>query len=124
MSKDKQPLPTEIRYEKSEKNLYLRFDNDESYVLSAEYLRVYSPSAEVRGHSPEDEKLQIGKENVTIENIRPVGNYAVVLKFDDGHDSGIYSWSWLYAIAKNQERNWQVYLDKLKAAGIERKLDG
>jgi len=124
MSKDKQPVPTELRYEKSEKNLYLSFDNGESYILSAEYLRVYSPSAEVRGHTPEDEKLQIGKEQVAIESIKPVGNYAVILKFDDGHDTGIYSWSWLYEIARNQDANWQTYLKKLQAAGIERKLDG
>ncbi len=124
MSETKQPVPTEIRYEKDEKNLHIAFDNDEKYVLSAEYLRVYSPSAEVRGHSPEDEKLQIGKEDATIESINPVGNYAVILKFDDGHDTGIYSWSWLYEISKYHDRNWQVYLDKLKAAGFERKLNG
>ena len=90
--------------------------------LPVEYLRVYSPSAEVRGHGPGQEVLQIGKENVNISNIEPIGTYAVRLCFDDGHDSGLYSWEWLHHLAVNQEKLWQAYLDRLERAGYRRNI--
>lgn len=120
MEKEKQAVPTEIRYEKDEAMLYVGFDNDASYAMSAEYLRVFSPSAEVRGHGPDSAVLQMGKRDVVITGIEPVGNYAVVLRFDDGHDSGIYSWSWLQTIGEGQEENWAQYLKDLEAAGGKR----
>jgi DUF971 family protein len=82
---------------------------------------VYSPSAEVQGHGPGQEVLQLGKENVNIVNIEPVGNYAVRLFFDDGHDTGLYSWEWLYHLGINQERLWSAYLEKLEKAGHQRR---
>jgi DUF971 family protein len=85
---------------------------------------VNSPSAEVRGHGPGQEKLQIGKENVNIKGIEPVGHYAIQLTFDDNHDSGIYDWNLLYELGKNMEQNWAEYLAKLDAAGYTRKLPG
>jgi DUF971 family protein len=112
-------IPSEIRYEKQEKNLYVTFDGA-THCLSAEYLRVMSPSAEVRGHGSGQEVLQYGKENVDIEHINPVGNYAVQLVFDDGHDTGIYSWSWLNEIAQNHDKNWQDYLAALEKANKSR----
>ncbi|WP_025771899.1 gamma-butyrobetaine hydroxylase-like domain-containing protein [Thioalkalivibrio sp. HK1] len=114
------PVPTELRYEKDERILHIRFQSGEEYSLSAEYLRVHSPSAEVRGHGPGQEVLQVGKENVAIETIEPVGNYAVRLCFDDGHDTGLYSWEELYRLGGGQEDLWQDYLDRLAAAGHRR----
>jgi DUF971 family protein len=90
-------------------------------MLSCEFLRVYSPSAEVRGHGPGQEVLQIGKESVNITGIEPVGNYAVKLIFSDGHDTGLYSWDYLYDLAKNYEALWLEYLGRLSMAGIQRK---
>jgi DUF971 family protein len=121
MSKEKHPIPTEINYDGATRTLRVSFDDDKTFEMSAEYLRVFSPSAEVQGHSPASAKLEFGKENVNIEKIEPTGNYAVTIFFDDGHDSGIYSWSWLYGLGINQEANWQEYLDRLKAAGKDRK---
>lgn len=115
------PIPVEINYDGSTRMLRISFDEGSTFELSAEYLRVFSPSAEVQGHSPESARLQVGKEDVGIEKINPVGHYAVSLVFDDGHDSGIYSWDWLYKLGVNQESNWRDYLDRLKAAGHERK---
>ncbi|MFQ5609287.1 MAG: gamma-butyrobetaine hydroxylase-like domain-containing protein, partial [Woeseiaceae bacterium] len=86
-----------------------------------EYLRVYSPSAEVKGHGPGQETLQIGKEDVQITDIEPVGHYAVRLVFDDGHNTGLYTWVYLRELAENMESNWQAYLDRLQAAGYARK---
>ncbi len=91
--------------------------------MSCEYLRVHSPSAEVQGHGPGQEVLQLNMENVNIDDIEAVGNYAIKPKFDDGHDTGIYSWDTLYILGKNQQENWARYLDKLKQAGHQRKLD-
>ena len=88
--------------------------------LAYEYLRVYSPSAEVQGHGPGQEVLQYGKERVNIWAIEPVGNYAVVFKFDDNHDTGIYSWDLLYELGANQDRYWQAYLDRLQEVGYQR----
>jgi len=108
--------PSKINLNKAKTVLTVTFD-DIDYALSAEYLRVYSPSAEVVGHGPGQETLQVGKENVTITNIQPTGNYAVVLFFSDGHDTGIYSWSHLHNLAINQKELWGSYLDKLREAG-------
>jgi len=108
--------PSKINLNKAKTVLTVTF-NDIDYDLSAEFLRVHSPSAEVVGHGPGQETLQIGKENVTITNVQPTGNYAVVLFFSDGHDTGIYSWSHLYNISKNHNKLWSKYLEKLKAAG-------
>jgi len=108
--------PSKINLNKAKTVLTVTFD-DVDYDLSAEFLRVYSPSAEVVGHGPGQETLQVDKENVTITNIQPTGNYAVVLFFSDGHDTGIYSWSHLYNLSVNQDILWSEYLKKLKAAG-------
>ena len=101
--------------------LEVSFDNGETFQLSCEYLRVYSPSAEVQGHGPGQQVLQYGKEAVNIIGIEPVGNYAVVLRFSDGHDTGIYSWDLLYELGTNQEQYWQSYLDRLQEVGYQRK---
>ena len=114
-------LPTDIRLHQLSKVLEIAFDDGKEYRLPCEYLRVYSPSAEVRGHGPGQEILQYGKEHVNISAIEPVGNYAVKLIFDDGHDSGLYSWDYLYELASHYEQNWQDYLQRLAAAGLSRK---
>jgi DUF971 family protein len=114
------PLPTALEYHQKSRLLEIHFDTDEHFSLSAEFLRVYSPSAEVRGHGPGQETLQIGKADVMIERIEPVGTYAVQLYFDDGHNSGIYSWDWLYYIAKEHDTLWATYLDNLEKAGSKR----
>ena len=103
--------------------LEIKFDNQTECSLSCEFLRVYSPSAEVQGHSPSQAVLQIGKEKVNITNIEPIGNYAIKLTFSDGHDTGLYSWDYLYRLAKNYEQLWIEYLGKLDAAGIKRSTD-
>ena len=100
--------------------LEVSFADGTSFNMSSEFLRVYSPSAEVRGHGPGQETLQIGKKDVNIDAIEPVGNYAVVLRFSDGHDTGIYSWDYLYKLGTNQETLWQDYLNRLAAAGMDR----
>lgn len=113
------PLPTEITLHTQSKALGLRYD-DVEYQLRAEYLRVYSPSAEVRGHGPGQEVLQTHKEQVGIAQIEPVGHYAIKIYFDDGHDSGLYSWDYLYQLATEEDTLWQDYLDRLAAAGHTR----
>ncbi len=112
--------PTDIKLHQKSRVLEVAFDDDTSFKLSCEYLRVYSPSAEVQGHSPGQEVLQIGKEKVNIINIEPVGTYAVCLHFDDGHNTGLYSWEWLHHLAVNKEKLWQQYLDRLQQAGYKR----
>jgi len=114
------PKPTEINLHKASHVLEIVFNDGSHFNLPTEYLRVYSPSAEVQGHGPGQEKLQLGKQDVNIDRIEQVGNYAIQLYFDDNHDTGIYSWDTLYKLGKNQETLWQEYLDKLKAAGHER----
>ncbi len=114
-------IPTEITLHKSKRTLEIAFDDGKRFELPCEYLRVYSPSAEVQGHGPGQEVLQVGKEEVNIEKIEQVGTYAIQPSFDDGHDSGIYSWDTLYDLGVNYEQNWQNYLERLKAAGHERK---
>jgi DUF971 family protein len=113
-------IPTELKLHKADRQLEISFDNGKSYSLSCEYLRIFSPSAEVRGHGPGQEVLQAGKKDVSIENITPVGNYAVCLHFSDGHNSGLYDWDTLLSLAINQNDNWQSYLARLEAAGLSR----
>lgn len=114
------PKPTEIKLHQASHLLEISFDDGSTFRLPTEYLRVYSPSAEVQGHGPGQEVLQIGKQDVNIERIEQVGNYAIQLYFDDNHDTGIYSWQTLYDLGQNQEQYWQDYLDRLQAAGHER----
>jgi DUF971 family protein len=116
-----QPHPTEIKYSREERVLTVSFDSDETFELSAEFLRVHSPSAEVRGHGPGQEVLQIGKEDAAIEAIEPIGNYAVRLCFADGHSSGLYSFTELYRFGSQQQELWQGYLSRLAEAGVQRR---
>jgi DUF971 family protein len=112
--------PTEINLHKASHILEIAFDDGSRFDLPTEYLRVYSPSAEVQGHGPGQEKLQIGKQDVNIERIEQVGHYAIQLYFDDNHDTGIYSWETLYKLGKNYDQLWQDYLNRLQEAGIQR----
>lgn len=118
-----QPLPQNIKLHKLSARLEITFDDGLHFELPCEFLRVYSPSAETRGHGPGQETLQIGKEAVTIDAIKPVGNYAVTLCFSDGHDTGIYTWELLYNLGKHQKSLWAEYLEKLKSAGHHRNSD-
>lgn len=113
------PLPTDIRLHLKSRTLELIYAEG-AYELTAEFLRVHSPSAEVRGHGIGQEKLQTGKKLVGIKSIQPSGNYALKIVFDDGHDSGLYTWEYLYDLAHNQQDYWQTYLRKLEAAGSSR----
>lgn len=113
--------PTDIKLHQKSRVLEIAFDDGSHFNFPCEYLRVYSPSAEVRGHGPGQEVLQLGKENVNIARIEPVGTYAVSLHFDDSHNTGIYSWDWLHHLGVNQEGLWQEYLDRLAKAGYPRK---
>jgi DUF971 family protein len=115
-----QPWPTEIRLKKDRKALVVSFDTGESYELPAEYLRVASPSAEVQGHSPEQRQTVPGKKNVEIMKVEPVGNYAVKLHFDDLHDTGIYSWTYLRQLGAEHEERWAQYLAELEQKGLAR----
>ena len=115
-------VPTEINLNRRTRVLRVSFA-EESFDLSCEYLRVFSPSAEVQGHGPGQDVLQTGKENVNIDAIEPMGNYAIKPEFDDGHNTGIFTWDNLYQLGKNQQENWQNYLERLKQAGYSRKLD-
>jgi DUF971 family protein len=115
------PKPTEIRLHQKSRVLEITFADGAHFRLPYEFLRVYSPSAEVQGHGPGQGVLQVGKEDVTITRIEPVGNYAIQPHFDDGHDTGIYSWETLYDFGKNQENYWNDYLKKLEAAGHKRR---
>ncbi len=118
---DKKPRPVSINLKKKSRLLKIEFDDNSTFELSCELLRVFSPSAEVRGHGPGQEILQIGKENVAIDDVEAVGNYAVKLIFDDGHNSGIYSWDFLHDLGSKQEEFWQRYLHALAHAGYDRK---
>ena len=111
---------TRIHYSRQRRMLELCFDDDSQALLSAEFLRVHSPSAEVKGHGPGQETLQVGKLNVAIEAIKPVGHYAVQLVFDDGHDSGLFTWTYLHELATQQETLWARYLTAIDAAGASR----
>ena len=116
----KAPIPQDIVVHQQSKMLELVYEGNQSYQLSFEFLRVWSPSAEVRGHGPGQETLQTGKRDVEIVGIEQVGHYAIKPSFSDGHDSGIFTWDYLYEICQNQQAMWQAYLDKLKAAGLDR----
>ena len=113
-------LPTEIKLHQKSRLLEIVFSDGKRFELPCEFLRVYSPSAEVRGHGPGQEVLQVGKKNVEITDIQPVGSYAVQLVFSDGHDSGLYSWDYLYELGVNQDALWQQYLARMKEAGANR----
>lgn len=117
---DKAPLPTGIDLHRQSKTLELRYPGGEHYQLSCEYLRVYSPSAEVRGHGEGQEVLQVGKINVAVTAIQPVGNYAIQLVFSDGHDTGLYSWDYLHELCTHQKEYWDDYLARLHAVGASR----
>jgi DUF971 family protein len=114
------PIATEIRLNKAERTLHVAFDDGARFSLAAEYLRVESPSAEVQGHGPHQKKTLPGKRDVAIIGVEPVGNYAVRLVFDDLHDTGIYSWEYLYDLGREQDSRWSVYLAALTARGLRR----
>ena len=112
--------PSEIRLRKKSRQLAVDFADGSQFEMSFEYLRVHSPSAEVKGHGPGQEVLQTGKENVQITALEPIGHYAIRIVFDDGHDTGLYSWNYLYELGAEQDKRWQAYLDRLTAAGYPR----
>ena len=114
------PTPTEIKLHQQSRILEIAFNDGSRFDMPCEYLRVFSPSAEVRGHGPGQEVLQVGKKNVEIKAIEPVGQYAVVLVFSDGHDSGIYSWDYLYDLGRKQDFYWQAYMRRMEEAGESR----
>jgi len=111
------PKPVEINLHQKSRILEISYSDGERFELSYEFLRVYSPSAEVQGHGPGQGVLQIGKQDVLITHIEPVGRYAIQPTFDDGHDTGIYSWETLYDMGKNRDSYWKEYLEKLEKAG-------
>ncbi|MEM9621503.1 MAG: DUF971 domain-containing protein [Pseudomonadota bacterium] len=111
--------PQKITYHKIAHTLEVAWQDD-AFAIPAELLRVYSPSAEVRGHSAEQRKLQVGKKHVGVRNIEAIGNYAIRISFDDGHDTGIFSWAFLHDLGQNQDRYWQEYLTELKTANASR----
>jgi DUF971 family protein len=114
------PLPTEIKLHQKSRVLEIAFANGKTFSLPCEFLRVYSPSAEVRGHGPGQEVLQVGKKDVEISKIEPVGTYAIQLFFSDGHDTGIFSWDLLYDYGLHRDEMWQHYLRRLADAGASR----
>lgn len=109
------PWPEEIRLDLSTSTLEIRFDTGETFKLGAEYLRVNSPSAEVKGHGAERPRVVTGKRDVKIADMKAIGNYAVRLIFDDGHDTGLYSWDYLYELGRDREKLWALYLERLQA---------
>jgi DUF971 family protein len=114
------PQPTEIKLHQKSRKMELVFSDGSQFELSYELLRVYSPSAEVRGHGPGQEVLQVGKRDVDISSLEPSGSYAVQPTFSDGHSTGIYSWDYLYWLGKNRETLWREYLERLEQAGASR----
>jgi len=115
-----QHWPLEIHYDSGTKTLRVDFDDGRSFTYTAEFLRVHSPSAEVQGHSPEQRQTVPGRRHVGIMAVEPVGNYAVRLRFDDLHDTGIYSWAYLRKLGEQQDTLWQQYLDELERQGLSR----
>ena len=113
----KSPRPTDITLHQQSNMLDITFDDGSRYSMPVEYLRVYSPSAEVRGHGPGQEVLQVGKRNVSVKAIEPIGMYAVKFIFSDGHDTGIYSWDYLRELGTKHDSNWKTYLARLEQAG-------
>jgi DUF971 family protein len=118
------PFPTDIKLHQASRILEIAFDDGAHFRLPYEYLRVYSPSAEVRGHGPGQEVLQAGKRDVTVTEVEPVGQYALRPKFSDGHDTGIYSWDYLYELGEHHDEYWQDYLARLEKAGASRDAAG
>ena len=114
------PWPVEIKIRRAEKCVDVRFDDGAQFTLPAEYLRVFSPSAEVQGHGPSTRNVPGGKRNVGVVKAEPVGNYAVRLIFDDQHSSGLFSWDYLYQLGAEKDRRFKAYLDELKAKGLSR----
>ncbi len=112
--------PREIRLDRAAKRLHVSFESGENFAFPAEFLRVESPSAEVQGHGPGQHQLVVGRVHVGIMEIEPVGNYAIKIVFDDLHDTGIFSWDYLYGLGQRQEEIWQSYLDQLEAKGLSR----
>ena len=117
---DSKPNPSAINLHQKSRVLEIEYDNGVKFELPCEYLRVYSPSADVKGHGPGQEVLQTGKESVNINEIEPVGNYAIKLIFDDGHNTGLYTWEYLYELGEAKENYWSDYLEALKQAGHTR----
>ncbi|MBM3544869.1 MAG: DUF971 domain-containing protein [Alphaproteobacteria bacterium] len=115
-----EPWPTELKIDKDKRVLTVSFDDGTSFALPAEMLRVLSPSAEVQGHSEDQRVTVFGKKNVSILRLEPVGNYAVRIVFDDGHDTGLFVWSYLHELGENREARWQAYLADLAAKGLSR----
>lgn len=109
--------PTDIRLRRGSRTLEVAFEGEEPLILPFEHLRVHSPSAEVQGHGPGQETLQVGKRDVGVESLEPVGNYALKIRFDDGHDTGLYTWDYLHELGTRRAELWTRYLDKLRAAG-------
>ena len=120
MATGDKPTPTEIKLHQKSRVLEVSFSDGRRFELPYEFLRVYSPSAEVRGHGPGQEVLQVGKKDVDILRLEPVGSYAVQPHFSDGHGTGIYSWDYLYDLGTNRQSLWQTYLKRLEAAGARR----
>lgn len=114
------PIPTEIKLHQKSRRLELAYENGDRYELSFEFLRVFTPSAEARGHAPGQETLQVGKRDVEILGIEPVGTYAIKPIFSDGHDSGLFSWDMLHTLCVHRDELWQAYLDRLAEAGASR----
>lgn len=112
------PHPTALKLRTKSRLLEVAFDDGSTFELPFEYLRVHSPSAEVRGHGPGQETLQLGKHEVGITKLEPVGNYAVRIVFDDGHDTGLYTWAYLHELGRERTQKWQKYLDRLQELGI------
>ncbi|HCJ50906.1 MAG TPA: 1-(5-phosphoribosyl)-5-((5-phosphoribosylamino)methylideneamino)imidazole-4-carboxamide isomerase [Gallionella sp.] len=113
-------IPTEITLHQQSRLLEIAFDDGARYKLPFEFLRVFSPSAEVRGHGVGQETLQVGKQNVVVKDLEPVGSYALKISFDDGHDSGLYTWAYLHELGQYQDGMWHDYLEKMAAAGESR----
>ena len=113
-------IPTDIRLRMESRLLEVRFDDGSRFEMSFEYLRVFSPSAEVKGHGPGEGILQTGKQSVSIKGVEPIGNYAVRLVFDDGHDTALYSWNLLYQLGRDRDANWARYLERCAEAGQAR----
>ena len=114
------PIPTEIKLHQVSRVLEIAFSDGTRFKLPYEFLRVYSPSAEVRGHGPGQEVLQIGKKNIEVKGVEPVGSYAVQLTFSDGHDTGLYSWDYLHELGENYVELWDRYMKRMEAAGASR----
>jgi DUF971 family protein len=118
---ESRPLPTDIQLHQKSRVLEIAYDDGARFLLPCEYLRVYSPSAEVRGHTPEEAVLQVGKEQVNITDLQQIGNYALKIFFDDGHRSGLFDWQYIYKLGRAWQPLWQDYLSRLSDAGRQRK---